>query len=126
MVKLSQAAVVKIGHALQTSSIALRKLAAERDALLEVLATKVEAEEVAKVKQAMVEKGINPWGDPDTRDAELSKIAQDGKLSTFSKAVELSADLSVAKIGSVLDESIPEDGKRSDASKRQLDAHILG
>lgn len=126
MIKLSHEEAIKIGQTLHTTSIALRKLAAERDALMEVLAAKCQDEEIAQVKEAMVSKGINPWGDSDTRDTELRKIAQDGKLGTFSQAVDLSANLSVAKIGEVLDDGIPEGAKRSDQSRKVLDDHILG
>lgn len=125
MVKLSEAQVKKIDGTLKLAAESLRKMAAERDALMEILAKKTASEEISVVKAAMLRKGINPWGTEQALDAELQKRASDGRLAAFKEAVDMSANLSIGKIGSVLDDGAGPGGKKSDASRAELDNYVL-
>lgn len=127
MIKLSAQDAKKIRGTLKTASAAIRKLAAERDALMEVVSRLTTDQELAAVKTAMARKGINPWGTEEAREAELRKIASAGKLDLFKQAVDLSANLSVAKIGEVLDDGVQPGGsaKRSESSRQALDEFVM-
>lgn len=125
MVKLSEDAVKKINGTLKLAAVSMRKLAAERDALMEIVAGLTTEKQVEQVKQAMLRKGINPWGTEKELDAEIRKRAAAGKLGMFKEAVDLSANLSIGKIGEVLDDGADPCGKKSEASRAELDNYVL-
>lgn len=125
IVKLSAKEAKKEAQLLKTAAACIRRVTAERDALIEELRKMSNDKRVAELKTKMAAKGLFPWGPPEANEEELQKIAAEGRLEKFAEAVELASDLSRAKLGELSE--APNGGpSKSAQSKAELDAFVLG
>jgi hypothetical protein len=127
MMKLSAQDARKVHGILKTAAACVRRVTAERDALLEKVAELVREKELAQMKQKLASKGLNPWGTPEATEQELSKIASEGRLPLFKQALEIAPNMAVAKFGELVEksEAAGKDEKRSEYSRAQLDAFVI-
>jgi len=112
MVKVSG---VEMAQFLRKLAADYRKLAAENDEYKM-------RERVNRLQEKMASKGINPYATEEELRDSLVKKAQDGRLEIVEEAIELSGDLSGAKLAS-LDAS--DNAKSSDVSGAELRSFVL-
>lgn len=124
MMKLSAQDARKVHGILKTAADCIRRVTAERDALLEKLGELTQEKELAQIKQAMARKGMNPWGTADATEKELSKIASEGRLPLFKQALEIAPSMAVAKFGELAEKAEAVD-KNSHQTKEALDSFVL-
>lgn len=127
MLKISSENRRQLALMTKKAAAGIRLLVAENTQLREKIASLEVAHRIENLKEAMDERGTsNPWGTEAERDKALRKAASEGKLDVLEQAVQLTPNLSIAKIGEVYGGSGRSENKPSSQSKAELDAYIMG
>jgi hypothetical protein len=127
MIKISQQAADQVVQMAKRAAAGIRLLVAENAALREKLASRELDSRIGAIKLAMDQSGaVNPWGSEEARDAALRKKAADGKLEVLEEALRIVPDLSIAKIGELVDGSAKGESKPSTVAKAELDGWVMG
>jgi hypothetical protein len=127
MKKLSQQQAQQLAYMAKQAAAGIRLLVAENAQLQEKVAAMELQDRIDRVKDAMDRSGTaNRWGSDEARDAALKKAASVGKLDVIEEAVRLTPDLSVVKMGELVDRDGRGESRPSHASKAQLDGWVLG
>lgn len=129
MLKMSKEDATRVAGVIKLAADQVRKVTAERD----VLARKVAALETSRRVDSVVEKmssigASNPFRTHEALVEALYKKAADGTLDVFEQALEMSPNLSVARMGEVLEgqDKHAAANQSSEQSKAELDAFVLG
>lgn len=128
MIKISQQQAGQLAFMAKQGAVAIRLLVAENSKLREKLASLEVQARIDGIKESMDQSGAaNPWGSEEARDVALRKMASNGNgLEVLERAVRMVPDLSIAKMGELIDGANKGEAKPSAVAKAELDGWVMG
>lgn len=126
MLKLSEEQRAQLADLSKKAAVGIRLLVSENAQLRDKLASLELQARLDRIKEAMDRSGAaNPWGGEEARDAALRKMAEPD-LDVLERAIRIVPDLSIAKIGELVDGAGRDESKPSSVSKAELDGYVMG